>query len=96
MRRCYLVCYDIADDKRLRKIFKLMKGFGEHWQYSIFFCTLRAIDRVRLESELSEILHHELDQVLIFDLGEDQTKAKQSITILGQSLETSQARTVVV
>ncbi len=73
-----------------------MKGFGEHWQYSIFFCVLRAIDRVRLESELEDILNHDQDQVMIFDLGEDATKAKQSMTILGQPLATALQRTVVV
>jgi len=27
MRQSYLVCYDIADDKRLRKVFKTMRGY---------------------------------------------------------------------
>ena len=34
MRSSYLVCYDISDDKRLRKVFKLMRGFGDHLQFS--------------------------------------------------------------
>lgn len=29
MRRCYLVCYDVRDDKRLRRIHKLMKAYGD-------------------------------------------------------------------
>jgi CRISPR-associated protein Cas2 len=29
MRRCYLVCYDICDPKRLRQVHKTCKGFGE-------------------------------------------------------------------
>ncbi|MCL4742191.1 MAG: CRISPR-associated endonuclease Cas2 [Phycisphaerales bacterium] len=33
MRRCYLVCYDVRHDKRLRRIHKLMKAYGEPWQY---------------------------------------------------------------
>ena len=75
MRRCYLVCYDICNDKRLRQIFKLMKGYGEHWQYSIFFCVLRPIDRVRMQTELEEIMNLKDDQVLIIDLGENQAGA---------------------
>jgi len=31
MRRCYLVCYDICDPKRLRHVLQVVKGFGEHW-----------------------------------------------------------------
>ena len=75
MRRCYLVCYDIRNDKRLRGIFKLMKGYGEHWQYSIFFCVLRPIDRVRMQGELEDIMNQHDDQVLIIDLGENQDSA---------------------
>ncbi len=52
MRRCYLVCYDIRHPKRLRRVFAVMKGYGEHWQFSIFFCVLKDIDRVRLQSDL--------------------------------------------
>ena len=40
MRRCYLVCYDIRDPKRLRRVNKVIKGYGESWQYSVFFCVL--------------------------------------------------------
>ena len=46
MRRCYLVCYDIRNQKRWRKVFKTMNGHGEHWQLSVFFCVLKDIDRV--------------------------------------------------
>ena len=44
MRNTYLVCYDIADDKRLRKVFKTMRDFGDHLQYSIFECQFTPID----------------------------------------------------
>ena len=32
MRSTYLVCYDICDDKRLRRVFKVMRDFGDHLQ----------------------------------------------------------------
>ncbi len=32
MRTSYLICYDICDDKRLRKVFQTMRGFGDHLQ----------------------------------------------------------------
>ena len=34
MRTSYLVCYDIADEKRLRKVFQTMRGYGDHLQFS--------------------------------------------------------------
>ncbi len=87
MRRCYLVCYDICDDKRLRRVFKIMKGYGEHWQYSIFFCVLRPIDRVRMQGDLEDVMNLKRDQVLIIDLGENQDSARAATTVLGQALD---------
>ncbi|MEK7751294.1 MAG: CRISPR-associated endonuclease Cas2, partial [Acidobacteriota bacterium] len=40
MRNSYLVSYDIADDKRLRQVFKTMRAYGDHLQFSVFECQL--------------------------------------------------------
>ena len=96
MRRCYLVCYDIRDPRRLRRVFRVMKGYGEHWQYSIFFCALRAIDRVRMQSDLEEEMNLKEDQVLILDLGENQDAARAAVTVLGQSLGSLDMGMVVI
>ena len=47
------VCYDIRDPKRLRRCFKLLKGYGSGLQYSIFRChlTRRQLERMRWELE---------------------------------------------
>lgn len=87
---------DICDDKRLRRVFKICKGFGEHWQYSIFFAVLRPIDRVRLQAELEEVLNLAEDQVLILDLGEDEDQARASACVLGQALKAPAQGMVVV
>jgi len=96
MRRCYLVCYDIRNDKRLRQVFKVMKGYGEHWQYSIFFCILRPIDRVRMQGELEDTMNQKEDQVLIIDLGENQESARAATTVLGQALGDMEMGVVVI
>jgi len=96
MRRCYLVCYDIRDPKRLRRVFKTMKGYGEHWQFSIFFCVLKDIDRVRMQTDLETEMNLKDDQVLIVDLGSDEEGARRAATILGQSLPEPDTGTVVV
>ena len=69
MRQSYLVCYDISDDKRLRKVFKTMRGYGDHLQYSVFECQFTPRDLIRCRSELSCIIHHDEDQVLFVHLG---------------------------
>jgi CRISPR-associated protein Cas2 len=63
----YLVCYDIRDDKRLRDVAKVVKGFGERLQYSLFRCHLSQRDVERLRWELSEILARE-DSLVIIEL----------------------------
>lgn len=96
MRRCYLVCYDIRDPRRLRRTHKLMKAYGEAWQYSVFYCTLKAIDRVRLENALREVVNLKEDQVLIVDLGGNEDAARESATVLGQSLPDQESGMVVI
>ncbi len=86
MKRCYLICYDIRDPKRLNRVFRIMKGYGEHWQYSIFFCMLKEIDRVRLQGELELIMNLKDDQALLIDLGADEIKARKTIFVLGQAM----------
>lgn len=86
MRRCYLVTYDISEDKRLRRVHRTMKGYGESWQYSVFFCVLKDIDRVRMESDLRKILHAHEDQILILSLGSDEESAREAASTLGRPL----------
>ena len=96
MRRCFLVCYDIRDPKRLRRVFRVCKGFGEHWQFSIFFCVLKAIDRVRLETALRETMNLKEDQVLIVDLGGNEDAAHDSSTFLGVGVPEQESGMVVI
>jgi len=86
MRRCYLVCYDIADQKRLRQVNKILKGYGEPWQFSVFFCVLKDIDRVRLQTELEEQMNQKEDQAMILDLGPNQKEARKATTVIGLPL----------
>jgi CRISPR-associated protein Cas2 len=56
IRHWYLVCYDIRCPKRWRKAYKLLNGYGERVQYSIFRCRLSQRDREKLRWELEKIL----------------------------------------
>ena len=82
-RTTYLVCYDIANDKRLREVFKTCKNHGTHLQYSIFECDLNPRERVCLESELRNIIKHDEDQVLFVSLGPSEGRGDRVITSLG-------------
>jgi CRISPR-associated protein Cas2 len=96
MRRCFLVCYDIRNPKRWRQIFKIMKGHGEHWQFSVFFCVLKPIDRVRLQSQLEEAMNLKEDQVMIIDLGSDEDVARHTAVFLGPAVPQNDKGMLVV
>jgi CRISPR-associated protein Cas2 len=65
----YIVAYDIADPCRWRRVFRLMNGYGEWLQLSIFQCRLSQRRRIELRFALGEIIDHAQDHVVILDLG---------------------------
>ena len=83
MRTTYLVCYDIADDKRLRRTFKVCRGFGDHLQYSVFECDLNPSEKIELEQILNDLIDHTEDQVLFVALGPAEGRGDRVITALG-------------
>ena len=96
MRRTFIVCYDIADPKRLRNVFKKMRAWGDHLQFSVFECQLRSVDLVRLRADLAEIINHDKDQVLFVDLGPSEGRGDRVITALGQPYVHIDAPLIVV
>lgn len=69
MRRFYLVSYDIPDDRRRTRVFKLLRGWGERVQYSVFCCQLNAREKLRLADELKTRMNQNEDQTLLLDAG---------------------------
>lgn len=65
--RWRLVCYDIRDPARWRKVYKIVKGCGERVQYSIFRCRLDQAQVERLRWDLAKVMASE-DALLIIDL----------------------------
>ena len=96
MRSTYLVTYDICDDKRLRKVFKAMRDFGDHLQYSVFECQFTPTDLARCRHVLKDIIHHGQDQVLFIDLGPTEGRGERVITSLGQPYTNIDAPCLVV
>lgn len=89
----YLVAYDIADPKRLRKVARVCEDFGMRRQYSVFMCRLTATDLVRLRGRLYEVLNLQEDQVLILPVC---GKCVGQLDALGRPTEPAAARDVVI
>ncbi len=96
MRKHYLVTYDVSDAKRLRRVFKTMRGFGDHVQYSVFVCELSDRELVMLEDALERVINKREDQVLIVDLGPSEGRGANCISALGRAFTRPERHAVVV
>jgi CRISPR-associated protein Cas2 len=96
MRQTFIVSYDISDPKRLRRVYRLMKGYGEHVQLSVFRCELTHRALVELRADLGNIIHHGQDQVLFVDIGPEEGRGSTSISAIGRAYEPPERCAVVV
>lgn len=87
MTRRYFVTYDIADPKRLRLVFRIMKGAGEHVQLSVFRCDLSERQMEALLCDLQQVIQPREDQVLIVDLGQSRGVAADQVRALGRAYD---------
>jgi CRISPR-associated protein Cas2 len=91
----YVVAYDIADQKRWRRVFRLMEGFGEWVQLSLFQCRLSAQRHAELVALLDGIIHHDDDHVVLIDVGHaDQVVPR--VVSLGKSFTPVERTPVIV
>lgn len=65
---CYVIAYDIPDDKRRTRIHKVLSGFGKWTQYSLFECFLSRKDLILLQAKLAEYLVVREDSVRFYPL----------------------------
>lgn len=91
----YIVTYDIAEPRRWRAIFSLMKGYGEWLQLSVFQCRMSRRRCAELTAALDELIHHAQDHILVMDIGPaDSTKPR--VTSLGKEFNPVTREAVVV
>jgi len=99
MLRHYLVTYDISNDLRLRKVHGIVRDFGQPVQYSVFLARLSDPQKAELKRRLGHALHHEQDQVLLFDLGRVHGQHEIELPtheVVGRPLNCDTHRVVVV
>lgn len=85
MRSVYLVSYDISDDKRRNRIFRIMLDNGDHVQYSVFICQLSLKELVTLRAMLQENIKNNEDQIIILKLGAHIGALESSLDCLGRT-----------
>lgn len=82
----YTVVYDISDPKRWRRVFRLMHGYGEWLQLSVFQCRLSPQKHAELVAMLDDIINHEHDHAILMDLGPADS-VKPRVVSLGKAFE---------
>lgn len=85
MRSRFIVSYDITSDRRRALVYKTLRGFGDHIQYSVFRCDLSPRERIELVAALHPLIDHDEDQILLIDLGPVEGRASQCIASLGRT-----------
>ncbi len=65
---CYVIAYDIPDDRRRTKVHQILIGFGKWTQYSLFECFLNKKELVLLQAKLANHLVAREDSVRFYHL----------------------------
>lgn len=82
---CYVVSYDIMDQKRLQKVHKAMMGFGEPLHYSVFRCDLTQKGREQMVEAIMNLIEKNIDRVMIVDMGPVDGRVEERIEFLGNN-----------
>lgn len=80
---CYVVSYDIREQKRLCRVHKAMLGFGDAVHYSVFRCHLTARGKEEMIAVLVDLIKADSDRVMIIDMGPADGRVEERIIFLG-------------
>lgn len=89
----WLVCYDISDPRRLRRVALACEDYGVRKQLSVFLVRVSATQFERLRGRLYEIIDRERDQVLFMPLC---AKCVMKMETMGRGMEAVDGKDVVV
>ncbi len=91
----YVITYDIQDQKRWRRVFRLLNGYGEWLQLSVFQCRLSRRRYAELLAMLDELILADHDHVLMLDLGHTEG-IRPRIASLGKTFRPIEREVVIV
>lgn len=91
----YLVAYDIRDPKRWRRVFRVMKGYGEWLQLSVFQCRMSRKRHAELIALLDGIFQHDDDHVVLIDVGAVKA-VEPKVVSLGKDFQPVERSPVIV
>lgn len=78
----YLVTYDIADPRRLSRVFRYLKKQGVPVQYSVFLVESSAVQLNHVMAHIAKIIHPDADDVRAYRLPENGWQVTLGASIL--------------
>lgn len=64
----YLVAYDITEPKRLRRVCRILEGFGTRLQYSVFWCDIETPTMLNLWNILLHFISEAEDKLAAYPI----------------------------
>lgn len=78
----YLIIYDLPDNKaankRRTRLHKMLTGYGDWTQYSVFECFLNAVKFTELQIKIEKLIKPDEDSIRVYVL--DAGSVKRTIT----------------
>ncbi len=75
--KSFLICYDICDPKRLRRVHKAIRDVGMPVQFSVFLAELKQVELDALVEQLGQLIEVSEDKVSFYHL----TASKEKICL---------------
>ncbi len=70
-RKSFLITYDIADSKRLRRVFRIVSDYATPVQLSVFEASLTEAELTALTQALIAEMDEQVDNILCYRLSPD-------------------------
>lgn len=68
MNSFYMICFDVSDPRRLRRVSNELENFGQRVQRSLFECWLTSSQLFELKTRLAHFIDTENDQIRYYSL----------------------------
>nr|WP_243237939.1 CRISPR-associated endonuclease Cas2 [Roseburia zhanii] len=97
MKTFYVISYDVVNDRKRRKISKILEGYGKRVQYSVFESILARSDFTKMYHELLAVdIDAETDSIYFYSICSNCEKKKVVIGRKREYLEINDAAVIVL
>lgn len=67
-KKLWIIAYDIANNKRRRRIVKIIEKYGKRANFSVFECMLTEYQLIHTKTKISKILDATEDKIIFYPI----------------------------